>query len=346
MGVPGKLKGLIFLMGTVLGWVGAATLIKLIYTEIEYDKPFFVTYVSDSLNFVYGFVFIKRIFYKFAKKTQSPPENDAQINQQNPNFIKLGLIFAPFLLIANYLYNEGLTLTTIASACIISNTSAIFIFILSMILLKNEFSYVKMLCVIVSFGGICLIALSDNDSTSTHYKHAVIGDIISVISAIIYAFYATLLKRLIPDDSKFSWAGFFTILGLSVVIEFIPFIWFLDLIGLESFQWPPFRTFMFLLLNGLCGTVLPDFLWVRSVVLLDPLIAELGIGLTIPLGMIIDYFVESKRYSFFYILGTLYIMGGFIVITLYDFKTAKLKKEQEENQEEKLMKINDDTNNN
>ncbi len=315
-----KIKGLLFLIVTIVGWVGSATLIKEIFTSIDYPKPFFVTYVSDSMNFLYIITMLRRCRKRVP---DSVPMNEVYVAK---DYVMLALKISPLVFVANYLYNEGLTMTSIASCTILSNTSSIFIFLISMPLLHAEFSIVKCLCVLVSFGGACLISMSDNSGSGG--QSTLVGDVVSLISAVMYAFYATMLKRWVPEDSKFSWSVLFTLLGVCVAVMGIPITIFLHLTGIETFMWPPFATFMYLVLNGICGTVFPDYFWARSVVLLDPLISDLGIGITIPLGMIIDYFVEGNRYSFFYVLGALYIMGAFVVITLYDFKQAQREQQQ------------------
>lgn len=324
-----KLKGLLFLSFTIVCWVGSATLIKEIFTSIEYNKPFFVTYISDSLNFLYLFTFLVRCRKSHGKTDSAAPAATTDIYLSR-DYIMLALKVSPLVFIANYLYNEGLGLTTIASCTILSNTSSIFIFLLSMPLLHTPFSFVKSLCVLVSFAGACLIGLSDHSTEGG--QHVLIGDIVTLISAIMYAFYATLLKRWVPEDSKFSWFTFFALLGICVTIMGIPMCVILHVTGIETFHRPTLVIFSFLVLNGVCGTVFPDYFWARSVVLLDPLISDLGIGITIPLGMFIDYFVESNRYGFLYILGAIFILGGFVAITLYDFKIS-----QRQNEEETLM---------
>jgi len=56
--------------------------------------------------------------------------------------------------------------------------------------------------------------------------------------------------------------------------------------GVEPFSMPSKATLGLLTANGLIGTVVSDYLWARSVLLLSPLISTLGLSLTIPCSML------------------------------------------------------------
>ena len=48
-----KVIGFSLLGLVVILWVGSSTLIQTIFTEIDFDKPFFLTYFSTSLFSIY-----------------------------------------------------------------------------------------------------------------------------------------------------------------------------------------------------------------------------------------------------------------------------------------------------
>jgi solute carrier family 35 protein F5 len=198
-------------------------------------------------------------------------------------------------------------------------------------ILDMKFSWIKLFSICTAFGGITLVQLIDHRTQVTNpNENYLLGDIISLISAIMYAFYAIFLKKYVPDDSKFNWFGFFGVVGISVLVIFFHFLFVLDACGIEEFELPTSETFLYLLVNAIFGTVLSNYTWGRSVVLLNPLIAELGIGLTMPLGLIVDYFLEDKHYNIYYLLGSTYIMAGFVIVTLYDYYAEKAEEERKQ----------------
>jgi solute carrier family 35 protein F5 len=73
--------------------------------------------------------------------------------------LKLSFIFCMFWFLANYTYNFGLTKTSVSSSTVLSNTAAIFVYIIGMIFLNDKFHIVKGFFVLVSFGGVIIITL-------------------------------------------------------------------------------------------------------------------------------------------------------------------------------------------
>lgn len=324
-----KIKGLAFLFFTVICWVGSAALIKIIFISVHYNKPFFMTYLADGLMSLYALVLLRNCCGKTS--------DAGRAEGQSKRYIKLGMLFAPCLFISNFLYSEGLLYTSIASSEVISNSSFIYIFLLSMPVLGMKFSWVKLFSITGSFGGIILVQLVDSKTKSQNpNERPLLGNTISLISSMMYACYAVCLKKFIPEDEKFNWFGFFGVVGITVLVAFFPVIFILDACGVEKFEAPSPSTWVYLLVNAVFGTVLSNYTWGRSVVLLNPLISELGIGLTMPLGFIVDYFLTNKRYNAFYLLGSGYIMSGFAIVTVFDYFAGK---EEEKRKEELIEEI-------
>ena len=73
--------------------------------------------------------------------------------------IVLSFTFCMFWFFSNYFYNYGLVSTTVSSSTVLSNTSSIFVYLISLIFLKERFHIIKAIFVLVSFGGIIIITL-------------------------------------------------------------------------------------------------------------------------------------------------------------------------------------------
>ena len=114
---------------------------------------------------------------------------------------------------------------------------------------------------------------------------------------ILYGFYATFLKVKVPPEKEetFKFTVFLGFVGLINDFLLLPLFPLFNWIGLEIFEWPSGHTLVLLTVNAIIGTVLSDYCWARSVVLLGPLITSLGITLTFPLSLFIDLFAKKKN---------------------------------------------------
>lgn len=89
--------------------------------------------------------------------------------------------------------------------------------------------------------------------------------------------------------------------------------------------------------NAILGTVISDFCWAKSVVLLGPLMTTLGIALTIPLSIMADILKGEKKITWQFFLGTTLILGSFLGNSMQDYKA-----QQEQNKKERKALISED----
>ena len=125
-------------------------------------------------------------------------------------------------------------------------------------------------------------------------KQTFTGNFLSLLSAACYGLYAVLLKRRIPpeDEENFKFSYFLGFVGLFNLVILLPIFPLFHYTGIETFEWPNKAALAEMTLNAVIGTVISDFCWAKSVVLLGPLITTLGIAMTIPISMIVDSFYE------------------------------------------------------
>lgn len=136
----------------------------------------------------------------------------------------------------------------------------------------------------------------------------------ALFSAICYAVYVVMLKVKIKDESRMHNAMFFGFVGIINVLTLWPVGIFLNLVGLDSFEVPSWSTLGYLTLNGLIGTVLSDYLWLLSVLLTSPVVATLGLSLTIPGSMVADAIIHSSTFAPLYVMGSVLVLVGFVIV--------------------------------
>lgn len=291
--------GFALLLSVVCLWVGSSNLIQIIFDNINFNKPFFLTYFSTGIFMLY-LIDVARI------------RNCAE-NEQHPDLMftfKVASQFCPLWFLANYFYNLSLNLTSVSSSTILSSTSGLITLMLSIWVLRESPDFCKFFAALLSFAGVIIISIED----SSKETESIVGDFFALVSAVFYSLYCIFL-------SKYSQVVYlphlFGFVGLVNVLFFWPFFGIFQCFGLEQFEVPSGTVWLFLFINALFGTFLSDLLWAFSIKLLNPVVCTLGITLTIPFSMIVDLFVNGKNFSFSYMLGGAMIIAGFVIISLF-----------------------------
>ena len=319
-----KALGFLLLLAVVILWVTSSTIIQLLFVEVEYFKPFFLTWFSTSM---FSFYLLSLIW---SKKELSEVKAIA----------KTAAPFCFFWFSANYLFNLSLGMTTISSNTILSSTSGVITLVLSVIFLKETPDLVKFFAALLAFGGVSCIALADQNAGN----ESLIGDLFAFCGAIVYGSYCVLLKK---RADKVDMVLFFGCVGMLNAVIFSPLFLLLHFTGIETFELPNSVEIGVLIMNGLFGTVVSDLLWAWSVRYLNPALCTIGLSLTIPLSLAADNILHNKTFNGLYLGGGSLILLGFIIMSLFEHKTVsskisnqglkKLFQKKEEKEEEKEL---------
>ncbi|CAG9334962.1 unnamed protein product [Blepharisma stoltei] len=292
--------GFALLMLVVILWVASSNAIQMIFKNISFNKPFFLTYFSTTMFSIY----LITLLWKKNLLIESSQENFYLI-------AKTALKFCPLWFFANYFFNLSLGLTRVASNTVISSSSSMFTLIFSIIILKEKPVLLKFVSVIIVIMGVSCVALSDTEGIDSF-----VGDAFALLGAIVYATYSVFLKS---QAVSLDMTVFFGCVGAINAIVLLPGLLFVNFSGIEEFEFPNSMIIGFLALNALFGTVLSDLLWALSVKHLNPALCTVGLSLTIPLSMTVDKIWHGYSYSYLYLIGALMIVCGFIIMSLFEY---------------------------
>ena len=232
---------------------------------------------------------------------------------------------APLWFAAQLAFNYSLLYTSVTSNSILSTSSAIFTFGLSVYLVNERYSKERVLAILVYMLGSALVTLADSAReagesslvpTDTPDRHAgsisggssgsdvviesggvsksggvAFGNSLCVLAAALYAGYTAAIRWALPDDPETSMLLFLGLLGLVNLFG----VGLIVLVGATFFG--AFRdvfaectasAFALVVAKGLVDNVLSDYLWARAVLLTSPTTASVGLSMQIPLAAVTE----------------------------------------------------------
>ena len=269
-------------------WAGSFVVVKDTVDEVDpIDIGFLRFVVATPIMFV---------IFLFTKNKKPMPKKEL------PSLAVLGLTGVTLLYIFQFI---GIDLTTASTSSILINTNAIFIAIFSAVFLKEKFSKKKAAGVILSFAGVSTIVFAQITNENIVFSDAfVFGCILILLSAICWAVYSIIGKRLLKTYGAIEVTTYAFILG---VIFYIPVV-ISDIF--ESVQKIPVNGWISIIYLGVFCSVFGYVAWYYALKNTDASKAAVHLTLIPMFTIILSFIFLNEILTPFFLVGAVLIIVG------------------------------------
>jgi drug/metabolite transporter (DMT)-like permease len=332
--------GLLVIAGILATWVGSAEVGQFTETEAHYDKTFFIVYLNNTwqimcLPLYVAFVSIGRLVGK--PRPDGEDEGGVvahltkRMREDGLSWTKVfvaAFVSAFFLIVADYCYFLALSMTSAGTGIVLFSLSSIVTYLLSIVVLKEPVSLLKILSLTLSFGGVVMITFGDSqNSKDSDLKDSWKGDIIMAGGACFWALYLVSYKKFVGDPSHTTINVQSTLVGLISVIFSFPVIIILHYTGVERFELPSGGLQIGILVATTFLVFCNNYMFTFGVALTAPGFVTIGSMLAIPASAIVDRFVRDVDFPALKIGGTAAVVLGFLLLNIDDrWLWGKLKR--------------------
>jgi drug/metabolite transporter (DMT)-like permease len=232
-------------------------------------------------------------------------ERNWQIRREHWRYLA---IFSFFTVgIYQYLFAKAIELTSAGEAALLISSAPIFTFLITTAMGQEKFSRRGLLGVIFGFTGISLVIFGGDKSASIPPTH-IIGDLVMIAGAVLWASYAIFSKPLLKHYSPLKVTAWAHTLG---AIMIIPIGWG-QALNVNWSQLPLLGwgcVLYFAWLAGVYGFVV----WYRGVRLLGSQKTMIFQYCVPPVALVVAYFVLREAPSLIQALGVIVTLSGVYV---------------------------------
>ena len=290
-------------MCTVALWVSAAEVLQWVMGAGGFTHPHLGTVVCAS-----GFVVL---LLPAVAGSGAPAARAALVAAVRQDW-HLAVLFAACWIGANALYNTAITYTTVASATAVSSLSSATTLAAGSLLGLETPTASKCASVIFSIAGVSVITRADGRGASASAsdgaaaRPAMHGDVLAMLSALLYTMYLITFNRFVGD--RIPLTTFLGMVGIVAVLLLGP-VW-----ALSGVPLPTRPQLAGLVFNAVLGTALSQLLWLYGAKRCGATAATLALALAIPVSAAIDILRGSLSMTPVWAVGALFIVAAFAAV--------------------------------
>lgn len=225
-----------------------------------------------------------------------------------------------------YLWYLSLPRTSIAINTSIYQCSSIFVFILSIIFLKELISLIKIISVIICVVGVFLISFGSQGAEES--MGDALGFTFLIASTILYALYEVVYNVVGVDPTTSKTKGFYNsilvlvFIGVFTIVIFWPGFFIVHYTGFEPFELPKGKEIWNLFLLALLEATF-NLSLLMGIFLTSPLFMSIASMLSVPAAIVCDILVNQIIIPPMAYIGIACIILGFLGLNFAEYQKSK-----------------------
>lgn len=318
------------LLALVFCWIAMGEILQQVQSsKHKYRKPFFMVFFIHC-------AYILQLPVWFIGMCISKRKNKSQVfEKEKASYTKTFIwsnILHILLAVCGYSWYLSLPITSVSANTSIYNSASIFVFILSIFILKEKITILKSASVFVCVAGVIMVSVFGSQKKEKGEDNKISGYILVIVSTILYALYEVLYKKVSSICKRTSILDsllFVGMMGIGNILFLWPFVIILHYTGVETFELPNHEQLLALSLTAVLESLFSAFLLV-GILLTSPLLMSVGSILTIPTSVVADVILHSYLLPPLAFVGIGLIICGFVGINVAEYLHLKQNDNEEE----------------
>ncbi|XP_011704876.1 PREDICTED: putative thiamine transporter SLC35F3 isoform X2 [Wasmannia auropunctata] len=289
----------------------------IIHHKEGYDAPFFTTWFCTNWEVLYFPVYF--ICWAARTKCATPSEIIAESLRgfrdkgfTGGRFLIRCSLFCGLWVITNYLYILSLKILLATDVMALFATNVSCVYLLSWVILHEQFVGVRIVAVILCNTGIALLAYMDGITGSPTLG----GVVLATAAAAGSAVYKVLFKKVIGETTFGQMSLFFSLIGLCNAALLWPICLALYFSGVETIHWTklPWAALLSASILHLVANMLGNF----SIAITYDLFITLGLITAVPVSAALDVIFYGAYFMGMKLAGMIFIAVGFFLVMFPD----------------------------
>jgi len=202
----------------------------------------------------------------------------------------------------------GMKYTTASKSSLLVNLSAVWVAVLSWLILKERFSKKKMFGIVLGIIGVFFITTNLDLLALT--QGMILGDGLVFLSGITWSFFMVYNKRMVDAYNLIRYMPWFFFATTLPLIPFIPFSSNISLSNLSTEAW------LIIIYTAAFCWVIPYYLWSRGLKRISPATSTVILLIEVIVAITISLFLLSEPFTLISGIGASLILLAIILVSI------------------------------